>query len=303
MASLPASLPFPLPLIGVAVGAGAPDEGCADGPQALIDVGLLTQLTDAGIAPDWIGPVTAPRRSDGAEPLTTIASLGTTLADRTEGLGRAGRPFASLGGDHSAAIGLWSGAARAVRPERFGLIWIDAHMDAHTFVTTPSRMIHGMPVACLLGHGEPRLTGLAGDTAAVAPKNLCLIGTRSFEEGEAALLARLGVRIIAMAEVAHRGFAACLGEAIAIAGYGTARFGVSLDIDAFDPAEVTGTGLHVPDGLRPDAVLRGFQLLREPATAAKLAGLELAEYNPHNDHDGATARLIGDLIAAAFTPR
>ena len=287
----------PLALIGAATGSGAPDEGCADGPQALHDGGLLARLAGAGLTAEWLELLAAPRRSEGADALATIATLDAKLATITERLTRGGKPFVAIGGDHSAAIGLWSGVARATRPGTFGLIWVDAHMDAHTFATTPSRMIHGMPVATLLGHGEAVLTGLAGSGAAVAPENLCLIGTRSWEEGEAALLERLGARIIKMPEVDSRGFTAAFAEAVAIATDGTTRFGVSIDIDAFDPTEIMGTGLHVPDGLYKDDVVHALRSLRQQPT---LAGVEIAEYNPHHDHNGETAKLIGDMIAAVY---
>ena len=287
----------PLALIGAATGSGAPDEGCADGPQALHDGGLLARLAGAGLTAEWLELLAAPRRSEGADALATIATLDAKLATITERLTRGGKPFVAIGGDHSAAIGLWSGVARATRPGTFGLIWVDAHMDAHTFATTPSRMIHGMPVATLLGHGEAVLTGLAGSGAAVAPENLCLIGTRSWEEGEAALLERLGARLIKMPEVDSRGFTAAFAEAVAIATDGTTRFGVSIDIDAFDPTEIMGTGLHVPDGLYKDDVVHALRSLRQQPT---LAGVEIAEYNPHHDHNGETAKLIGDMIAAVY---
>lgn len=291
------SPPDALALLGVAVGSGAPDQGSADGPQALHDGGLLAQLAQAGLAAEWLQSFSAPRRNQIGDALKPIAALGKKLAAATETLTRAQRRFVSLGGDHSAAIGLWSGVARSVRPGGFGLIWIDAHMDAHTFATTPSRMIHGMPVASLLGHGDDSLTALAGAGAAVQPDHLCLIGSRSWEDGEAALLERLGVRVIKMPEVAARGFAAALTEAVAIASDGTASFGVSIDIDAFDPAEITGTGIHVPDGLAADEVRHALRDLRGQT---KLAGVEIAEYNPHHDRERQTAKLIGELIIAAF---
>lgn len=286
-----------LPLIGAAVGLGAPDQGCADGPEALSDGGLLQRLAQAGLTAEWLKTFSAPRRVEGIDAVARLAILDGALAEETEGLTRAGRHFVALGGDHSAAIGLWSGAAHAVQPRGFGLIWIDAHMDSHTFATTPSRMIHGMPVACLLGHGDERLTGLAGGGPAVAPENLCLIGTRSWEDGEATLLERLGVRVIKMPEVDSRGFDAVFQEALAIATNGTARFGVSIDIDAFDPSEITGTGLHVPDGLYKDDVVHALRRLRGQTT---LAGIEIAEYNPHHDHNGETAKLISDMIVAVY---
>lgn len=292
----------PLAILGAAVGAGAPDEGAADGPLALRNSGLLSYLSHAGVTTAWHKTFSAPRRAEGADPLATITALDAQLANETETLRRERRHFVALGGDHSASIGLWSGVARAGRPGKFGLIWIDAHMDSHTFATSPSRMIHGMPVACLLGHGEDALTRLAGPTPAVAPDNLCLIGTRSWEEGEAALLEQLGVRVIKMPEVDSRGFDTVFQEALDIATNGTAHFGISIDIDAFDPTEIMGTGLHVPDGLYKDDVVHGLRRLHGhgPSAAAPLAGIEIAEYNPHHDHNGETAKLIGAMIAAAF---
>lgn len=63
-----------------------------------------------------------------------------------------------IGGDHSLAMGTWSGAKNAGRD--FGLLWIDAHMDAHTYETTISNNPHGMPVAALLGMGDSEFVNL-----------------------------------------------------------------------------------------------------------------------------------------------
>ena len=49
-----------LALIGVAVGGGAPDQGCADGPQALLDGGLLARLAGAGLDVEWLEQLSAP---------------------------------------------------------------------------------------------------------------------------------------------------------------------------------------------------------------------------------------------------
>ena len=50
-----------------------------------------------------------------------------------------------IGGDHSIAIGTWSGVARASEAP-VGLLWIDAHLDSHTPETSYSGAIHGMPL-------------------------------------------------------------------------------------------------------------------------------------------------------------
>ena len=94
-----------LALIGVAVGSGAPDQGCADGPKALADGGLLAHLASAGLAAEWLARMTAPHRMQGDDALAITAALGKELAATTEQLSRAHRRFVSIGGDHSAAIG------------------------------------------------------------------------------------------------------------------------------------------------------------------------------------------------------
>jgi len=88
--------------------------------------------------------------------------------------------------------------------ETLGLIWIDAHMDAHVSETTPSGNLHGMPVAALLGHGSAGLSAPVAD-GVPGPGRICLVGVRSYEPEEADLLAAEGVRVYGMDEVRRRG--------------------------------------------------------------------------------------------------
>src|SRR5512135_1707822 len=99
------------------------------------------------------------------------------------------------------------------------------------------RTIHGMPLAALLGHGDAMLTSIDGTGPELGPENVCLIGARSYEAGEPALLHRLDVRVFAMKEVRRRGMAEVFAAALAIARRGTAGFGRSINLDALDPEE------------------------------------------------------------------
>jgi arginase family enzyme len=77
-------------------------------------------------------------------PLDIVARTTCWLAGTTYKLVRSGKRFLVVGGDHSCAIGIWSGASDALRRSGpLGLIWIDAHMDMHVPATTPSGAIHG----------------------------------------------------------------------------------------------------------------------------------------------------------------
>ena len=100
--------------------------------------------------------------------------------------------FIVIGGDHSCAIGTWRGATRALAAQgATGLIWIDAHMDAHTPRTSPSGNRHGMPLAALLGSDGAAASSTDENTSPVfLPQHVCLIGVRSYEPEEAHLLER-----------------------------------------------------------------------------------------------------------------
>ena len=281
-------------LVGAPWGFGALDPGCQDGPDVLRRLDLMACLHPAGLHPVW-GPFIRPEPADGTG-AEAIAALCTRLARYCRALTEEGQPFTVLGGDHSCAIGTWSGAALATEGP-LGLLWIDAHMDAHTPQTTHTGAIHGMPVAALLGHGDPRLTGIGGGKPKIDPANLCILGVRSFEPEEPRLLARLGVRVFAMDEIRRRGLTAVLADALAIVTRDTQRFGVSIDLDAIDPQDAPGVGTPAPGGIRGAELVSALRRLRDHPG---LVGMEVAEFNPHRDRHQRTARLTCELVAATL---
>lgn len=278
-------------VIGVASGLGARDPGCADGPAVLRELDVFKSRL---LPVSWTD-ILRPALVD-APALDAIAELCGRLARQVRQELDAGNLPVVVGGDHSCAIGTWSGAHDWLQGP-LGLIWMDAHMDSHTAATSPSGAIHGMPLACLLGHGEAVLTDLIAPWPKLRPEHVCLLGVRSYEAGEAALLEALGVRVIHMAEIAKRGLVDCLAEACAIARNGTAGYGISLDLDAFDPTEEPGVGSPAPDGLARHALEPALRMLRGDP---QLMAVEIAEYNPHRDRRWLTARAAGALLRAVL---
>jgi arginase len=286
-------------LIGAASGWGAGFRHTEDGPMALRDLGLADWLRAEGVAAEWRAMIASERRwHDHAAPDTKeifdlVARHNEALAEAVAGTLRAGDFPLVLGGDHAGAMGTWGGVARGMGGKPFGLIWLDAHLDAHTVATTPSMNPHGMPAAALLGQGDARFIEICGGV--LRPEHLCYIGVRSYEPEEMALLRRLGVRIMEMPEVKARGMDACLAEAHEIATRGTAGFGVTIDLDGFDPEDAPGIGLKCADGLRAAptvAALRGL------ADHPMLKAIEIVEYIPEFDPDLRTAHLVRDLAVA-----
>jgi len=284
--------------VGIACGTGAPDPGCGDAPETLRRNGIAEMLTARGIPALWNATLYAdPAATD---PCSAVSGICERLALRVPDIVSRGALPVVLGGDHSCAIGTWKGIAQALAPRgSLGLIWIDAHMDAHTLETTPSGRPHGMPLACLLGYGAPDLVTI-GAGARLDPEKVCLIGVRSFEAGEAGLLRRLGVRVIRMPEIRRRGLAAVMHEALGIAAAGAAGFGVTLDLDALDPRDAPGVGSPVAGGIRAHELLPALEPL---ARNTALAGVEIVEYNPHLDRDGKTGALVPELLAVMLGAR
>lgn len=284
-------------LFGVNCGRGGPDHGPAQGPEVLRQMGLLAALRRAGLEAGWTASLETPL----GDRLDSLGALSRELADEVATAIASGALPLVIGGDHSMAAGTWRGVARAyatVGAAQPGLVWIDAHLDAHTPDTSRSGNPHGMPLAALLGHGAEELAGIPGPR--LDPTRLAVVAARSYEAEELALLRQQGVRIFTMDDIRRRGLGAVLEEAVQIAG-GPAGggFGISLDLDALDPLEAPGVSTPVEHGLAGEVLRRCLRgLLRNP----RLSALEIAEFNPERDRENRTARLAIDLVESAGLP-
>jgi arginase len=282
-------------VIGAAWGLGGADPGCAEAPGVLAPL-LAQRLAECGVAARQ-GPTLSPSGRERRKQLAVSRLCGELASAVEDAMSRDALPCV-LGGDHSCAGGTWTGVARGLHAKgahTLGLVWVDAHMDAHTPRTSHSGRLHGMPLAWLLGEDDDPLYGLA--TGVVAPEHVSLVGVRSFEPEEQARLEQLGVRIYYMAEVERLGLARALDEALAIAGDGTDAFGISIDLDAVTPEEAPGVGTPVRNGLAAQelaAALAGI------GGQAGLAAVELVEYCPRLDPDRRSARVAVDLLTATL---
>ncbi len=294
-------------LIGATTGWGAQIRTCEDGPIVLKKAGCLEWLKNQNIPIggwDILYPKERFKEKDIplAEALPLIVDFNERLADKVFDVMQRGHFPVVVGGDHSIAVGTWNGVGCFLSyqsPKPLGLIWIDAHMDAHTPQTTPSGAWHGMPLAALLGYGLKDLAEIKRAMPILSPRYLCLVGVRSFEEGEAKLLESLNVRIYFMEEIKKRGFEVVLREAIDHVAHGTVSYGVSLDIDVIDASEVPGTGSPVPGGISSRELIQGIHLF---ANDPQFKALELVEFNPHLDIEGKTRKFCQEVLTKMLRP-
>jgi len=289
-------------LVGAPVDSGKRRKGCLMGPDAYRTARLAETLVDLGHRVVDLGNVVpaAPREHHCANPL--VHSLAETVA-WTESLQAAAEQAAGeglpifLGGDHALSLGTVAGVAAhaAVARRPLFVLWLDAHTDLHTPLTTDSGNLHGTP----LGY----ISGLAGFDAfppmqAVVPaERIGMLGLRSVDAAEKAALRQSAMTVVDMRAIDEAGIAEPLAAFIDKVAAADGLLHVSLDVDFLDPGIAPAVGTTVPGG----ATFREAHLVMEMLCDSGLvSSLDLVELNPFLDERGRTASLMVDLTASLF---
>jgi arginase len=299
-------LPRAITILGAPVEAGASVPGAAMGPGMLRTAGIVNTLRDLGhdvedrgdlAPPPPLAHATAPEGK--AHRFAEVAAWARLLARETYAVARSGRTPIVLGGDHSLAMGSIAGVARhaAEAGRELFVLWLDAHSDFNTPLTSPSGNMHGMSLAMLCQ--EPGLEGVFGSEphGFVDPARLHLFGIRSIDTGERRLLQNRGVDVVDMRRLDEDGFAVSIRRIIDRVRARNGLLHVSLDVDFLDPAIAPGVGTAVPGG----ATYREAHLVMELLYESGLSpSLDLVELNPFLDERGKSALLLVDLTASLF---
>lgn len=288
-------------LIGAPVDSGQRRLGCLMGPAACRVGGLVQvleeldhEVTDRG---DLALPEITPLRCDNpaVDQLAETITWTHLLADAVAAELDQGRLPVTLGGDHSLALGTVSGAARhaaAVNRPLF-LLWLDAHSDFHTPLTTVSGNLHGTPVAYIAG--REGFESFPPFPAPIPGERICLYGIRSVDPAEHEALLRFNIAINDMRVLDERGIVAPLREFLDRVRAENGMLHVSLDVDFLDPSIAPAVGTTVPGGATFREAHLVCELLHE---SGLMTSLDLVELNPFLDERGRTARLMVDLTGS-----
>jgi len=293
-------------LIGAPTDIGAGARGASMGPEALRvaqigptlqahGVDVLDRGNLAGPPNPWQQPV------DGHRHLAEVVAWNEVVHEAVLAELQGGRLPILLGGDHSLAVGSISAVARHCREagRKLRVLWLDAHADFNTSALTPSGNLHGMPVACLCGHGPQALTQLGGPHPGgriLEPRAIRQIGIRSVDAGEKRFVHEAGLEVFDMRFIDEMGMRHTMELALATLDAQT-HLHVSFDVDFLDPEIAPGVGTTVPGG----PTYREAQLCMEMiADTGRLASLDVMELNPALDVRNKTAQLAVDLIESLF---
>ena len=290
-------------LIGAPTDIGAGARGASMGPEALRVADIQSILQGHGLevldrgnlsgpANPWLPPV------NGYRHLAEVVAWNEAVHEAVYAELQLGRLPILLGGDHCLGIGSISAVARHCREagKKLRVLWLDAHADFNTSVLTPSGNVHGMPVACLCGHGPRELVEIGGTVPALSAKSIRQIGIRSVDQGEKRLVHEVGLEVFDMRYIDEMGMRHTMELALATLDANT-HLHVSFDVDFLDPDIAPGVGTTVPGG----PTYREAQLCMEMiADTGRLASLDVMELNPALDVRNKTADLAVDLIESLF---
>ena len=290
-------------LIGAPTDIGAGTRGASMGPEALrvADIGpvleshgleVLDRGNLAGPANPWLPPV------DGYRHLHEVVAWNQAVHAAVHAELKGGRLPVLLGGDHCLAMGSISAVARHCREtgKKLRILWLDAHADFNTNVLTPSGNIHGMPVACLCGHGPKELIEIGGHVPAINPKWIRQIGIRSVDEGEKRFVHEMDLEVFDMRYIDEMGMRHAMELALATLDANT-HLHVSFDVDFLDPDVAPGVGT----GVRGGPTWREMQLCMEMiADTGRMGSLDVVEINPALDVRNRTAELAVEFVRSLF---
>jgi formiminoglutamase len=190
-------------------------------------------------------------------------------------------PLVILGGDNAATWHAMS-ALMKDRPEEFGLITLDAHLDMR------DGRSNGSPVRQLLEEG---LDG----------HHVVQVGLSDFANspGYARDAQAAGVRIIERDAFNRDDAAVIARRALDVARQGGRKVYVDIDVDVADRSVAPGCPAAAPGGLRADEMRR---FVRALATSQHVVALDITEVDVERDApDARTVRLAALLLLEALS--
>jgi agmatinase len=223
--------------------------GTRDGPRAIIEASADMELFDLGLGSEPYRhgihtlPELAPHTGSPEAMVDRIEAVVGELAD-------AGKFVVMLGGEHTVAVG--AVRAHAKRTPGLSVLALDAHSDMRDEYLD-SKFNH----ACTLRR--------ANEHAPVTQ-----IGLRSASFEDAAFVRDKGLSFYSPSE--YR----AAGAQPVVAGL-TDQVYITIDLDSFDPAEMSAVGTPEPGGMHWDEV---SELLMAVTKAKRVVGFDVTELSP-----------------------
>ncbi|MBZ4662605.1 MAG: arginase [Caloramator sp.] len=286
-------------LIGVPLNLGADKLGSNLAPKTYREANITKIIKSIGFDVKDCGDVEVLKATEeekykhhpNLKYLNEVVDANTKLAEKVYKSLSNGDFALVLGGDHSLGLGSIAGASKAIK--NIGVVWIDAHGDINTHLTSPTGNIHGMPLAASFGVGHEALVNLYEDKVKVKEENVFHIAGRDLDKGEIELINRSKGQFYTMDKVKELGIEKVVEDMLNYFKDRVDAIHVSFDLDSIDSLFAPGTGTPVEDGLSVDDAK---YILESLASSGMMCSLDIVELNPLLDKNNKTLNIAIDII-------
>uniref|UniRef100_A0A3P9PQE0 Arginase n=1 Tax=Poecilia reticulata TaxID=8081 RepID=A0A3P9PQE0_POERE len=324
-------------IIGAPFSKGQSKDGVECAPNKLRAAGLLDRLQQQGCAVKDYGNLTFENVAldepvNGSKSVRTVGSANQRLSEAVKAVKRDGHTAMILGGDHSLAIGSIHGHTAAVGP--VSVVWVDAHADINTPLTSNTGNVHGQPMSYLLyelqskvrapltiypkSHLQhrmpqmfffspqlPPLPNFSWMKPCVSSRDLVYIGLRDVDPAEHYIMKLLAVKAFCMTQVDQLGMARVMEETCDYLWDRAKKpIHLSYDIDAIDPSITPATGTPAVGGL---TYREGVYITEYLYQTGLLSAVDMVEVNPlrgrTEDDVRSTVSTAVDLLLGCFGRR
>jgi arginase len=264
------------------------------GPLAILGAGALVDSLGAIVEKVTITNQSALCGDEIGQILEICARVARSARAALE----AGRAALLLTGNcNHAHLAAATALAPRARPDRIGVVWLDAHADFDTPENTRSSFFDGMGLSVLTGDAYPALAAqrLPGFQP-LQQDHVILFGVRDLEPYQASRLAASPVRAFGPAHLPELDHALADLAAVVDVAY------LHIDLDCLDPSHGQANEYAAAGGLPLEVVMR---LIDQVTTKFDVRIAAVTAYNPDTDSDDTmrnTARqLVAHLLRALAT--
>lgn len=200
-----------------------------------------------------------------------------------------------VGGDHVMAFGSIAGIGLSKGADNYAVVYIDAHGDFNTELTSSSGNMHGMHLSYLMGYGETDVANFWGVRSLLKPQNIYFLGARALDPGEKKMAAKLNMYIRSSEQLSVSDPSEVIADILSdIKSKGINHIHLSFDVDAIDPHYAPGTGVPEKDGITPALA---YTYVRKLMQSEMVKSIDLVELNANLDKDRMTEGIMQQVLS------
>lgn len=231
---------------------------------------------------------TATELPDKDEQMRSMGRVYAELAQQVAAATAAGELPVSIAGDCVSTLGVMAGLQRAGRePQR--VLWLDAHGDFHTWGTTHTQYLGGMPLAMLVGRQDRRRDGR--DSIATLRRKL---GAQPYPEARVLLSDARDLDAGEKEALTTSAIVRCTLDQVLCHLSPQETLYLHFDTDVLDESQrMPALKYHVPAGPRAEDMAALFRRLRD----YPLLAVSVSAWHSEQDEGDQAARICLELLA------